>query len=78
MKYKFLLASEITDIDIRENISPDCIGIFLYGENNWIELLPVNDWDKGIFFVPDGWASTHTNDFHEAEAAMFKFIEDNK
>jgi len=68
----YLLRSEITDTDVLENISDDTTAIFIDEDNCWIEVL-----NNNIFFVPDGWGGTETNDIDEAKTALIKFKIDN-
>jgi hypothetical protein len=71
-KLIFLLRSEITDIDILNNICDDTTAILLDDDICWIEIS-----DSG-FFVPDGWSGTKTNDIVEAKTALIKFKIDNE
>jgi hypothetical protein len=68
----FLLRSEITDIDILNNICDDTTAILLDEDNCWIEI------SNSGFFVPDGWSGTRTNDIVEAKTALIKFKIDNE
>lgn len=68
----FLLRSEITDIDVIDNICDDTKAVLIDEDNCWIEIS-----DNG-FFVPDGWVGTKTKDIVEARAALIKFKIDNE
>ena len=68
----FLLRSEITDIDILNNICDDTTAILLDEDNCWIEI------SNSGFFVPDGWNGTTTTDIAIAKKALIKFKIDNE
>ena len=68
----FLLRSEITDIDVVNNICDGTKAVLIDDDNCWIEIS-----DNG-FFVPDGWIGTTTKDIIEARAALIKFKIENE
>lgn len=70
----YLLRDEITDTDVLDNISDDTTAIYIDEDNCWIEVLNNND---NMFFVPNGWDGTETNDIDEAKTALIKFKIDN-
>lgn len=68
----FLLRSEITDIDVINNICDSTKAVLIDEDNCWIEIS-----DDG-FFVPDGWSGIQTKDIIEARAALIKFKIENE
>jgi hypothetical protein len=68
----FLLRSDITDIDVLNNISDNTDAVLIDEDNCWIEI------SENGFFVPDGWSGTKTNNIIEARNALIKFKIDNE
>jgi hypothetical protein len=68
----FLLRSDITDIDVLNNISDNTDAVLIDEDSCWIEIS-----DNG-FFVPDGWSGTETKYIVEAQNALIKFKIDNE
>ena len=68
----FLLRSDITDIDVLNNISDNTDAVLIDEDNCWIEI------SENGFFVPDGWIGTKTNNIIEARNALIKFKIDNE
>jgi len=69
----YLLRSEISDVDILNNISDNTSAIYIDEDSCWIEELYDN-----TFFVPDGWHGTTTTDIVIAKTALIKFKIDNE
>lgn len=68
------LRSEITDVDVLENICENNVAVLIDDENIWwIEIL-----DTGEFFVNNGWQGLTTSHIEEAVKFLNKFIEENK
>ena len=59
----FLLRSDITDIDVLNNIADNTDAVLIDDDNCWIEI------SENGFFVPDGWAGTETKNILEAQNA---------
>jgi hypothetical protein len=68
----FLLRSDITDIDVLNNISDNTDAVLIDDDNCWIEI------SENGFFVPDGWAGTETKNILEAQNALIKFKIENE
>jgi hypothetical protein len=68
----FFLRSDITDIDVLNNISDNTDAVLIDEDNCWIEI------SENGFFVPDGWSGTKTNNIIEARNALIKFKIDNE
>ena len=68
----FLLRSDITDIDVLNNIADNTDAILIDDDNCWIEI------SENGFYVPDGWAGTDTKNIVEAKNALIKFKIENK
>ncbi len=68
----FLLRSDITDIDLLNNISDNTDAVLIDDDNCWIEI------SENGFFVPDGWAGTETKNILEAQNALIKFKIENE
>jgi hypothetical protein len=76
MKFTYLEKTEITNIDILDNLDKNTIGIFLteiYSADYWIEHK-----SNGYFQVSDGWHITKTMNFKKAQNVLEKFILENK
>ena len=67
-----LLRSEISDVDILNNICKETTAILVDEDTCWIEIS-----DKG-FFVPDGWNGTTTIDIAIAKQRLIQFKIDNE
>lgn len=70
-KLKFLLRSEIKDIDVIQNISENTKALLIDDNNFWIEIS-----DNG-FYVPDGHIGFLTRDIDEAVNKLNEFISEN-
>ena len=68
----FLLRSDITDVDVLNNISDNTDAVLIDDDNCWIEI------SENGFFVPDGWAGTETKNILEAQNALIKFKIENE
>lgn len=68
----FLLRSDITDIDLLNNISDNTDAVLIDEDSCWIEI------SENGFFVPDGWSGTNTKNIIEARNALIKFKIDNE
>jgi hypothetical protein len=68
----FLLRSDITDIDVLNNISDNTDAVLIDEDSCWIEI------SENGFFVPDGWSGTETKNIVEAQNALIKFKIDNE
>lgn len=70
-KLKFLLRSEIKDIDVIQNIYENTKALLIDDNNFWIEIS-----DNG-FYVPDGHTGLLTKDINEAINKLSKVIFEN-
>jgi hypothetical protein len=68
----FLLRSDITDIDVLNNISDNTDAVLIDEDSCWIEI------SENGFFVPDGLSGTETKNIVEAQNALIKFKIDNE
>ena len=69
---KFLLKSDIEDIDVLNNISDNTDAILIDEDNCWIEI------NNDGFFVPDGHIGNSTKNIVDATIYLQKFKIDNE
>jgi hypothetical protein len=77
-EFQFILATQITNIDILDNLSKECIAILLYKENWWIEIWKPNFYNSyKQYYIDNGWIGVKTNDILEAISYLKEFYINN-